>query len=260
MPAVTEMLFAIGAGDRVVGVTGFDSYPPEVLDLPNVGALLNPNMERIFELRPDLVVLYRSQASLETQLEAAGISTFEFTTGSIQDMLDAIVELGDVVGTADEARNVAAKIAGSLEETRASAPARRPSVLIAHSRDSGAIGGFYTEGGPSYLSELVEIAGGENLFADVRMTSFQPSLEEVIRRAPEVIIELLPSSAAAPEARSGRLADWNTLESIPAVRNHRVYILADDFLLLIGPRVDQVAARLAGVIRSSGRSLPSPQP
>lgn len=246
------MLFAIGAGDRVVGVTAFDSYPPPVLDLPQVGALLNPNMERIFELQPDLVVLYRSQSGLGARLETAGIPAFEFTTGSIGDMLDSIVALGDIVGTADDARAVAARIAASLEDTRASAPARRPSVLIAHSRDPGVIGGFYTEGGPSYLNELLEIAGGENLFGDVRMTSFQPSLEEVIRRAPEVIIELLPSSAADPDVRRRRLADWNALASIPAVRDHRVYVLADDALLLVGPRIDRVAARLAEVIRSGG--------
>jgi len=121
--------------------------------------------------------------------------------------------------------------------------------LLAHSRDPGVMGAFYSEGGPSYLNELIEIAGGRNLFADVPVKSFQPSLEQVLERAPEVIIELLPSSANTPEGIGQRMEDWQRLETLPAVRNHRVHILADDYLLVIGPRLHLVAARLAEIIR-----------
>jgi iron complex transport system substrate-binding protein len=248
VPAVTEMLFEIGVGERVVGVTAFDAYPAAVRDLPNVGALLNPNFERILELQPDLVVIYGSQSALKARLATAEVPTFEFTTGSIDDMLESMTRLGEAVGASNPAGEATARIVDALEKIRRSAPDERPRVLIAHSRDPGVIGGFYTEGGPSYLTELVEIAGGVNLFADVRMTSFQPSLEEVIRRSPEVVIELLPSSAAG--AASRRLTDWSVLESIPAVRNRRVYVLADDALLLVGPRIHEVAARLAEAIHA----------
>jgi len=252
VPAATEMLFALGAGDRVVGVTDFDSYPPPVVDIPKVGALLDPNVERIFELQPDLVVTYRTQSTLTARLESAGIRSFSFVTGSIGDMLSTIETLGGVIGEPETARRVAAEIEASLELTRAQGSSRasggRPKVLLAHSRDAGVIGSFYTEGRPSYLNELVEIAGGENLFADVGMTSFQPSLEQVLERSPEVIIELLPASGGAPGSIRRRLEDWARLESVPAVRNDRVYVLADDYLLLVGPRIHLVAARLAGVI------------
>lgn len=248
VPAVTEMLFELGAGDRVVGVTDFDAHPVEALEIPRVGALLDPNIERIFELSPDLVVTYGSQAMLESRLESAGIQTLPFVTRSVGDMLNFLEILGERIGEPDAGQRLAGDIRTSLEEIRSEAPRERPKVLLAHSRDSGTITGFYTEGGPSYLNELVEIAGGVNLFADVGITSFQPSLEEVLERRPEVIIELLPSDAGNPEKLRSRAADWNALASVPAVREGRVYVFADDSLLLIGPRLPSVARRLAEAI------------
>lgn len=252
VPAVTEMLFVLGAEDRVVGVTDFDSYPGAVLEIPRVGALLDPNVERIFELSPDLVVTYGSQTRLAARLGSVGVDTFPFVTGSIEDMLQSLETLGDLIGASNAGRRAAREIRDSLEETRAQFSGNRPKVLIAHSRDAGMIGGFYTEGEPSYLNELVEIAGGKNLFGDVNVTSFQPSLEEVLERGPEVIIELLPSSAKAPNNIRQRMEDWNAFQSLPAVRNGRVHVLADDYLLLVGPRLHLVAQRLAEAIQAPG--------
>jgi iron complex transport system substrate-binding protein len=248
------MIFALGAGDRVAGVSDYDTYPPEVLDIPRVGALLDPNLERIFELRPDLVVTYGTQSTLRTRLGSAGIRTFPFVTGSIDDMLRSIGQLAEVLGDPEAGRDLAGRIRGSLDDTAGRATGPRPSVLLAHSRDVGTLGGFYTEGGTSYLSELVEVAGGHNLFGDVPATSFQPSLETVLERAPEVVIELLPSSAGTPAEIRRRLEDWSRLDTLPAVRNRRVYVLADDSLLLIGPRLHLAAADLAEVIHP----LPGP--
>lgn len=253
VPAVTEMIFELGAGGRVVGVSDFDRFPPEVEKLPRVGALLDPNVEEILHLEPDLVVTYGTQSALAARLDSIGIANLGFLSESIDETLAFMRKLGSALGIPRAGRDLAARLDGSLDEIRARAGSNRPTVLLVHSRDPGALGGFYTEGSTSYLSELVEIAGGKNLFGDVTSKVFQPSLEEVLERGPQVIVELLPGSAGSPDAIRQRLGDWNRLTSVPAVRDGRVHVLADDYLLLNGPRLDRVAARLAEVIRAGAR-------
>lgn len=249
VPAVTEMLFAMGAGNRVVGVSDFDTYPPEVDERPRVGALINPNVEKIFELQPDLVITYGTQSSLAERLAVAGIQSYPFVHGSIQDVLNYIRKLGQEIGLAEESSRLADDIDQALEDVRAEATDMRPRVLLAHSRDIGTMGSFYSGGGQSFFDELITIAGGENIFGDVADDSIQPSLEEVLGRGPEVIIELLPSGRAGESATARRIEDWMALESVPAVRDHRVYVLSGDYLLLIGPRLHLAAQAMADAIR-----------
>ena len=104
VPAVTEMLFAIGAGPQVVAVSSFDDFPPEVKSLPRVGALLDPDVERILTLRPDLVITYGSQGSVEAQLARAGIRTFSYRHGGVGAIVQTVRDLGSVTGRASQAR------------------------------------------------------------------------------------------------------------------------------------------------------------
>jgi iron complex transport system substrate-binding protein len=248
VPAVTETLFALGAGDRIVGVSDFDNYPPEALERPRAGALTNPNLERIFELQPDLVFTYGTQALLRERLTVAGIPQYPVVSGSVDQALTSIRAIGREIGSEDAGEKLASQIENALESIRANAPVSRPRVLLVHSRDIGTMGSFFTAGNRSYLNELIEIAGGLNVFLDVNANAFQPSLEEVLERRPEVIIELLPSDQGRHAQIAQRYADWQRLEQVPAVRSGRVYIAADDYLLLLGPRLHLVAAQLAEFI------------
>ncbi len=249
VPAVTEMLFALGAGERVVGVSDYDSYPPEVLDLPKVGALINPNLEKIFELQPEMVITYGTQANLRERLDAAGIRSRSFLHGPIDEMLDYVLELSHELRMQIEGRRLVDEIRGELDAIRGGASGYRPRVLLAHSREVGTMGSFYSGGGESFFNELIEIGGGVNIFGDVEDDSIQPSLEEVLKRRPEIIIELLPSNRDDPDQIAQRIQDWGQLETLPAVQQERVHVLAGDYLLLIGPRLHLAARRFAEVIR-----------
>src|SRR6185369_1515500 len=110
VPAVTEMLYAIGAGPRVVAVSSYDYYPPDVRKLPNVGALLDPNVERILSLKPDLVVAYGTQSELKQQLVKAGISVFDYRHAGLPDVTATIRALGERSGDGQRARELAAAI------------------------------------------------------------------------------------------------------------------------------------------------------
>ncbi len=113
VPAVTEMLFALGAGDRVVGVSSFDKFPPEVAKVPRVGALLDPNLDLILSLKPDLVVLYHSQADFRTQLQRATVPAYAYSHAGLADVTQTIRAVGDRIGRAEQGRQLASADRGS---------------------------------------------------------------------------------------------------------------------------------------------------
>jgi len=248
IPAVTEMLFAIGAGDQVVGVSSFDTYPPEATTKARVGALLNPDFERILSLKPDLVVVYVSQSELIARLERVGIPTFVYRHAGLADVGTTISSIGTRVGRVAEASRLVRDIDANLEAVRRSTMGRpRPRVALVFGRDTGTLRNMFVSAGVGFLHDLLETAGGQDAFADVKRESIQVSAEAMLARAPEVIIETHQSNWDA-SAMAREQAVWRTLPALPAVRMNRIHIVADDRLFIPGPRVVDAARILAGVI------------
>ena len=248
IPAVTEMLFAIGAGDQVVAVGSFDHYPPDVEKLPRVGALLDPDLERILSLRPDLVVVYRSQVDLKQQLARSKIPIFEYVHAGLPAVTQTIRQLGTTVGRSAEGDKVAAGVERALEDIRTRTAGRpRPRVLVVFGRESGALRGIYASGGVGFLHDMLAIAGGTNVLADVKRESTQATTELILARRPDVILELRGTKASEQEMAAMR-ADWNVLKSVPAVANGRIHIIADERVVVPGPRVAEGTALLARAI------------
>ena len=248
IPAVTEMLFALGVGDRVVAVGSFDHYPPGIEKLPRVGALLDPDLERILSLRPDLVTVYGSQADLRAQLERAKIPIFPYSHAGLADVTGTIMDLGERVGRADRARELAANIERTLAAVREQVSTfPRPRTLIVFGRESMALRGIYASGGYGFVHDMVAVAGGDNIFADQKQQAVQATTELIIARRPDVILELR-AEPLTPDALARELATWRQLSSVPAVRNGRVHLIADPRVVIPGPRVGEGARVLAGVI------------
>ena len=239
VPAVTEMLYAIGAGERIVAVSSYDTYPPEVKRLPRVGALLDPNVERILSLTPDLVVVYGSQDDLKTQLARAGIGVFDYRHAGLADVTATLRALGERTGDAAKARELAARIEDGLRAIRARVQGRaRPRTLLVFGRERLALRGLYASGGIGFLHDMLEAAGGANVFADVKLQAVQASTEQIIARRPEVICEVRAANSAFPSGdRDAELKVWKVLGAVPAVRNDRVHFLFDDRIVIPGPRV-----------------------
>jgi ABC-type Fe3+-hydroxamate transport system substrate-binding protein len=237
VPAATEMLFALGAGSRVVGVSSFDRFPPEAARLPRVGALLDPDVERILGLRPDLVVIYRSQADLARQLARAGVPVYPYAHAGLRDVPSTLRDIGARVGRAGSADALAAEIAARLDAVRARVRGRaHPRTLVVMGRDPLSLRGIYASGGIGFVHDMLEAAGGTNVFADVRQEAVQATAELIIARRPEVILELR-ADAIDEQVKSRELQVWETLASVPAVRRHHVRILADARTIIPGPRV-----------------------
>jgi iron complex transport system substrate-binding protein len=247
VPNVTEMLFAIGAGPQVVGVGSFDTYPPEVSSLPRVGGLLDPDVERILSLKPDLVVVYGTQSDLRRQLERARIDLFPYQHGALATVTKTMRALGDRVGRRPEAERVAADVEARLAAVRRRVAGRpRRSTLLVFGREARALRGIYASGGWGFLHDMIEIAGGRNVFADVRREAVQTTTELILARAPEVILEL--RSALEPDDLERERAVWTPLASVPAVRSGRVYILVDPALTVPGPRIAAATELIARTI------------
>jgi len=249
IPAVTEMLFALGVGERVVAVGSFDKYPPEIETLPKVGALLDPNLERILSLRPDLVTVYGSQTDLRTQLEAAKVPLFVYSHADLSDVTETILELGARVGRTDRARELTAEIARALSAVRRRVANRpRPRTLIVFGRESYTLRGIYASGGYGFIHDMVTAAGGDNVFADLKQQAVQATTELIISRRPDVILELR-AEPLTWEQQAKELASWKPLSSVPAVRSGRIHIIADPRVVIPGPRVAEGVEVIAGVLR-----------
>jgi len=237
VPALTETLFAIGAGPQVVGVSSYDQFPPEVKKLPQVGALLDPDTERILALRPDLVITYGSQLNAEAQFARAGIRTYSYRHGGIATVLESLRDLAMLTGHRADGERIARDLQARFDAVRARVRGRRrPRTMVVFEHDPGTLRSMFVSGGIGFLHDMLDIAGGEDVFGDVKRESVQPSMETLISRAPEVIVEIrgnLPSNIDA-ERRA-----WLALTTVPAVKNGRVHFLAGEYLVVPGPRVAQ---------------------
>lgn len=244
VPSVTEMLFAVGAGPQVVGVSSFDKFPAEVATRPRVGALLDPDVERILSLRPDLVVTYASQSALREQLAKAGIAVFEYKHGGIGATLETFEAIGARTGHEAEGRQAAAVLRAQLVGVRQRVEGSpRPRALLVFGRESGAVRNVWVSGGTGFLHELLDVAGADNVFADVTRENVQASTELLLARAPEVIVELRaqPRGSESP-------SPWAALPSIPAVGANRIHALQGDQFVVPGPRLGEAAEALARVL------------
>ena len=240
VPALTEMLFAIGAGPQVIAVSSFDEFPPQVKSLPRVGALLDPDMERILALRPDLVLSYGSQTDVQAQLARANIRVFSYRHAGLNGIFTTLKDLGAAVGRPADAERLARDIRGGLDAIQARVRGRpKPKTLLVFERDPASLRSVYVSGGVGFLHDMLGIAGGVNVFADVARESVQPSIETMLARSPDVILEVRATGllAAADVAQAKRV--WGALASVPAVKQGRIDILTGEHLVVPGPRVVQ---------------------
>jgi len=251
-PAFTEMLFAIGAGAQVVGVTGCCFFPPEARQREKIGGYTDINYEKLLSLKADLVVVADYASRMRVHCASARFATLELKTNSAADILDAIEQLGRATGHDTEARALAGSIRSELRTIRAAArrPPRRALLIIGRAR--GSFRELLSVGPGGFLDDLLSCAGGTNVLADVNQPWPQISLETVLARKPEVIIEMIGEAmgnrASAGEA-AHRKQEWSRFGSVPAVASGRVGVLLSDHALIPGPRLVDTARALAELLR-----------
>jgi iron complex transport system substrate-binding protein len=246
VPATTEMLFAMGAGARLAGVSTYDRFPPDVARLPRVGGLLDPDVERVLSLKPDLVIVYDTQTDLKRQLERAQVPIFPYVHRGLADITETLRALGVRIGAKAGAEAAATRIEQQLRAISRRVTGRpRPKTLLVFGREQGALRHVTASGGYGFLHDVLEVAGGDDVLNDLRKQSVDMSAEMILLRAPEVIIELHYGDSVKPEIFDAERLVWNALASVPAVKNNRVYLLDGLEFVVPGPRIVLAAERFA---------------
>ncbi|MFC1867899.1 cobalamin-binding protein [Thermodesulfobacteriota bacterium] len=242
-PNITEILYFLGLGDRVVGVTRFSYYPPEANKKPKVGSYINLNVEKIISLSPDLVIgtVDGNEQVIADILTQAGIQVFIVSARNIGQIIETIVQLGHVCGIPANARALAAglneRVDKILGKTRSS---KKPLVFLQIN-----LRPIMTVNRNSFLHDLINIAGGVNMAGDRPMTYPKISIEEIIKRRPEVII--ISSMERGGRFEKARQA-WLKWTSIPAVKNNRVHLIDSDLIDRPAPRIIDGLEAMAGII------------
>jgi iron complex transport system substrate-binding protein len=249
IPAVTEMIYAMGDGARVAAVSNYDHFPADVARLPRVGGLLDPSVERILAIKPDLVIVYATQKELIERLDRARIPYFSYQHKALPDIMTTIRAVGARIGAPAQADAVASGMERSLGDIRAKAAGLpRPATLLVFERDPASLRNVFASGGYGFLHDMLEIAGGRNVFADVKKQAVQASTEMLIASKPDVIIELLYGDSLKNADISAELRAWDAVASVPAVRSHKVFALTGDEFVVPGPRVVDATRKLARAI------------
>lgn len=242
VPAATEILFALGAGDRLVGRTRYGVHPEAARRVPSVGEGVRPSIELVASRDPDLVILYAGESNRSTvrELERLDLRTIAMEHDTFGDLYRAIARLGTVTGRSEQAALLSERVRCEISAAgSAVAETPRPRVYYDVWGDPP-----ITVGSGSYLDSLVSVAGGENVFGDLPGSSPRVSLEAIVARAPDVVVWPRTGSSAEgtrPEERAG----W---KSIDAVAAGDVRGVDGDLLHRLGPRIGEAARELAAVL------------
>ncbi len=243
-PSNTEILFAIGAGDRVVGVTSFCDYPSEAKTKEIIGGYTNPNLERIVSLRPDLVLAAKGNPkTVVAKLRNLGIPVFAVDSRGVRDLIGDIRRIGSLVGERERADSLCSglmrRIDRITDKTSAIPPERRPRVFWGGWKTP-----IFTAGPGSFVHELIEMAGGGNIAGDSKVPWPNFSLEAVIERDPEIIIvgEMTPGN---PLRLFESAEGW---KEVSAVKQGRIYYIDPNILTRPGPRLVDALELMAKII------------
>ncbi len=250
-PSSTEALFALGLGPRVVGVSVYCEYPPEVKALPKVGSYVKPDIEAIARLRPDLVVLQRHEGPIMGRLQALGIRFVEMPYGSLADVYTGIAALAAAAGVAGRGKELNGRIGGRLAEISGrSAGKPRVRALVVADRLAGTLNDLIAAGPGNYVNEMMKIAGAVNVLDQGGLPMYpRIGLETVLRENPEVIVDLTDShetDEAHKRVRTEDQALWSAHPELAAVKAGRVIVGTSVVLLVPGPRTPEAAEMFYG--------------
>jgi iron complex transport system substrate-binding protein len=240
-PSVTETLFALGFGDRLVGVTTYCDYPVEARKLPKIGNFMSPSLEAILAKQPDFVIGVSSATdpAKAREMERLGLKVTLISLASVSDILSSIKSIARLLGNPDAGAKLAHDITVKFDQIRRRvAPAPRRSVLMAVG-----LRPLVAVGGKNFIDELIRLAGGENIAGDAPQPWLNLPDEYVVAKAPQVIIEAGMGSERGPSG-----TNWEDLQSIPAVRERRVYAYPSDKILRPGPRVAEGLEEIARLV------------
>ena len=248
-PSITEILFALGAGDQVVGVTTYCKYPEAAKAKPKIGGYTTPNLEAILAMRPDQVIMMKNRPDVAQKLRQTGIDVLELQPENLAGVNEAIRAIANKIGEPARGRSLIQSIEKQLQEVAARPPrGPKPRVLFFVGRTPGAVSDLIAVGQGSYLSELIGLAGAENALADAVVPYPQVNMEEVIHRNPDIIIDMGHNEMVTESQKQAVKQLWKKYPFLNAVQHDAVFPISADYFVTPGPRVVQAVRDIRKMI------------
>jgi iron complex transport system substrate-binding protein len=248
-PSITETLFELGLKDRVIAVTDFCKYPEEACRLPSIGGMLNPNMETVVSLTPNLIIHQSENQRIRNNAKSVGIKTLEVRMGNLEEIFDSIKKLGVALNCQEQANKLILHLTSGIAFYQArlkGLPTKEVLLLLGNS--SNPARDLYAVGHGTFLNELLNLSGGKNIIRNSSARYPKLSKEYIIEKSPEVIIEADPKSNLSQKEIDIRIQQWNRFPTIEAVINKQIYFIGADYILIPGPRLLKIIERFSKAI------------
>ncbi|WP_430010177.1 ABC transporter substrate-binding protein [Methylophaga lonarensis] len=251
-PSITETLYSIGLADQLIAVTDFCNTPTNTPPKPTIGAYLDPNLEAIVAMQPDLVILLDRQQRVVQQLQQLGIRTLPVNHASLDGILTSMHDIAVNTGAVEQVSKLLASLQTRIDHVQAmTADQEMPSVLlaIAHAGASEQqFGQIYVAGQHDFYNDLLKLAGAQNSYQDRRVSVPSVSTEGILRLNPDIIIDLYPASGQHPFNLDIMQAHWQKLSQVNAIRNDQLHLIEASYAVIPGPGVVDLLEHIARLI------------
>lgn len=250
-PSITETAFALGLANNIVAVTNYCDYPEAALALPKVGGFVDPNLEAIVALQPDLVILLANQQKVITQLTQLGIQTLAVDNSTLHGIQASIIAIGQYTQHNSQAQQLYGEIQQKIHHIQLKTQdLSRPTILLSmgHTTGSEQLNTVYIAGQNDFYNDLIELAGGKNAFQDKRLKVPSLSTEGILQLNPDIILDIFPERDDHNFDMQNVLKQWQHLHLINAVKNNRIHIIEQNYATIPGPRIFLLLELMAKLI------------
>jgi len=247
-PSLTETLLALDLGDRIVGST---RYCPPVPGAVSIGGYFDPSYEAILALEPDLVIVMQSHDELNRRLGDLGLSTLRVDQHDVEGILTSIEVIAERCGVRQRGLDLTSSMRAELEDVAAKVADRdRPTTLVVVGRQPGGgrIGSLWAAAGDTFYDDVLELAGGVNAVTSGGIRYPEFSREGLLAVDPDVILDVLAGGGVRDVTAAEAAADWNAASDLRAVREGRVHILMEEFVVIPGPRIVETVRTVARLL------------
>ncbi len=250
-PSITESLFALGVGDRVIAVSDYCDYPSEVTTLPKIGGFLDPDLEAILALQPDLVILLENQTRAVEQLKQLNIQTLTVRNETLANIKNTLIKIGQQTDHLKQAQQLVADMDQKIALINAKIKGlNRPKVMvtIGHSLAQEQVKTIYISGQQDFYNDLINLAGGQNVYHNNSPQVPSLTLEGVLTLNPDVIIDIFPEADDHNSDLTKVKQQWQSLKYVNAVQHNRVHIIEQSYATIPGPRIMLLLEQFAQII------------
>jgi len=231
------------------GIGDFDDYPPETQNINRIGSYLSPNLEKITSLKPATIIVSGEIPQLKELSQQLGIQYHSVPMDTLQQIYDGINLIGEITHTSNKAKYLITEMKNDFQKLEEMTKNLDPvSTLLVVGREPRDLSSIQVAGGSSFLTEILRLAGGKNVFEDSTQNYFEISAEQVLSKAPEVIIEFRCGENLTQKQLDALFLDWKALDSVPAIQKSRIYFILESYGMRPGPRICNIAQKIATLL------------